>query len=136
MGGGAKVAYMKTPLFTLVSSTFPCSNAAGQLKHIYTKSFKDIVFLQCFYNVVTMFSIENTVIYTFFGVKSVQNTGLCSVFNALASKNIQNIAIYNVFSFFSVFPLPEAYQNNPKFHFNTLLSSDTQKSLKHLVKTT
>ena len=33
-----------------------------------------------------------------------------------------------VFSFLSVFPLPEADQNDPKFRFNTLLSSDTQKS--------
>ena len=55
---------------------------AGQLKHIYKKSFKQIVF----YSVFTMFSVENTVIYTFFGIKSVQNTGFCSVFNAQASK--------------------------------------------------
>ena len=41
----------KIRLFTLFSSIFPCSNAAGQLKHIYIKSFKNIVFSQCFYNV-------------------------------------------------------------------------------------
>ena len=35
---------LKTPLFTLFSSIFPCANAAGQLKHIYKKSFKNIVF--------------------------------------------------------------------------------------------
>ena len=74
---------LKTPLFTLFSSIFPCANAAGQLKHIYKKSFKNIVFFQCFY----IFFVKNTVIYTFFGLKSVQNTGFCSVFNALASKN-------------------------------------------------
>ena len=34
------------------------------------------------------------------------------------------------FSFLTVFPLPESYQNDPKFHFNTLLRSDTQKSRK------
>ena len=51
-------------------------------------------------------------------------------------KTIQNIAIYSVFSFVSVFPLPETYQNDPKFHFNTLLSSDTQKSSKKLANTT
>ena len=34
-----------------------------------------------------IFSVKNAVIYTFFGLKSVQNTGFCSVFNALASKN-------------------------------------------------
>ena len=43
-------------------------------------------------------------------------------------KTIQNIAIYSVLSFLSVFPLPEADQNDPKFRFNTILSSDTQKS--------
>ena len=30
------------------------------------------------------------------------------------------------FSFLSVFPLAEAYQNDQKFHFNTLFSLDTQ----------
>ena len=35
---------LKTPLFTLFPSIFPCANAAGQLKHIYKKSFKNIVF--------------------------------------------------------------------------------------------
>ena len=41
-------------------------------------------------------------------------------------KTIQNIAIYSVFSFLSVFPLPEADQTDSKFHFNDLLSSDTK----------
>ena len=39
---------LKTPLFTLFSSIFPCANAAGQLKHIYKKSFKNIVFFSVF----------------------------------------------------------------------------------------
>ena len=39
------------------------------------------------------------------------------------------IAMYNVF-------LPESYQNDPKFHFNTLLRSDTQKSSKNVENTT
>ena len=84
-----------------------------------------------------MFSVKN-VIYTFFSIKSVQDTGFCSVFNALASKNASKYryAIYSVFSFLSVFPLPEAHQNDPKFHFNTLLSSDTKKSSKNLANTT
>ena len=34
-----------------------------------------------------MFPVKHTVIYTFFGITSVQNTCFCSVFNALASKN-------------------------------------------------
>ena len=73
----------KTPLFTLFSSIFPCANAAGQLKHINEKSLKDIPF----FSVFTFFSVKNAVIYMFFGIKSVQNTGFCSVFKALASKN-------------------------------------------------
>ena len=40
------------------------------------------------------------------------------------------------FSFLAVFPLPESYQNDPKFHFNTLLRSDTQKSSKNIENTT
>ena len=39
---------LKTQLFTLFSSIFPCANAAGQLKHIYKKSFKNIVFCRVF----------------------------------------------------------------------------------------
>ena len=42
----------------------------------------------------------------------------------------QNLAMYNVFLFLAVFPLPESYQNDPKFHFNTLLRSDTRKMTK------
>ena len=34
-----------------------------------------------------MFPVKHTVGYTFFAIKSVQNTCFCSVFNALASKN-------------------------------------------------
>ena len=52
-------------------------------------------------------------------------------------KTLQILAMYNVFfSFLAVFPLPESYQNDPKFHFNTLLSSDTQKSSKNVENTT
>ena len=51
-------------------------------------------------------------------------------------KTIQNIAICSVFSFLSVFPLPEADQNDSKFRFHGLLSSDTQKSSKKRADTT
>ena len=52
-------------------------------------------------------------------------------------KTLQNLAMYNVFfSFLAVFPLPESYQNDPKFRFNTLLGSDTQKSSKKVENTT
>ena len=40
------------------------------------------------------------------------------------------------FSFLAVFPLLESYQNDPKFRFNTLLGSDTQKSSKKVENTT
>ena len=69
----------------------------GQLKHMYKKSVKNIVF----FSVFTMCSVENTVIYAVFGIKSVQNSGFCSVFNALASKN-WNTAVYTVFFKFSM----------------------------------
>ena len=38
---------------------FPCSNAAGQLKHIYKKSFQHIVA----HSVFAMFPVKNTVTY-------------------------------------------------------------------------
>ena len=104
----------------------------GQLKHIYKKSFKNIVF----FSVFTFFSVKNAVIYTFFGLKSVQNTGLCSVFNALASKNHSKYRYLQCFFISVRFSLPEADQNDPKFRFNTLLSSDTQKSSKKHANTT
>ena len=119
---------LKTPLFTLFSSIFPCANAAGQLKHRYTKSFKHIVF----FSVFTFFSVKNAVIYTFFGSNTLV---FCSVFNALASKNHSKYRYLQCF-FISVLPLPEADQNDPKFRFNTLLSSDTQKSSKKHANTT
>ena len=83
-------------------------------------------------------SVKNHVIYTFFGMKPVQNTVVFAMFSMLwHPRTFQNIAIYSVFSFLSVLPLPEAYQkNDPKFHFNTLLSSDTQKSSKKIANTT
>ena len=84
-----------------------------------------------------MFPVKHTVIYTFFAITSVQNTCFCSVFNALASKNpAKSCYVQCFFKFLAVFPLPESYQNDPKFHFNTLLRSDTQKSSKNVENTT
>ena len=40
-----------------------------------------------FFNVFTMFYCKHALIYTFWGVKSVQNTGFYSVFSALTSEN-------------------------------------------------
>ena len=106
---------LKTPLFTPFSSIFPCANAAGQLKHIYKKSFKNIVF----FSVFTMFSVKNTVIYMFFGIKSVQNTGFCSVFNALASKNHSKYRYLQCFFICVRFSIAGSLPKWPKFHFNT-----------------
>ena len=83
-----------------------------------------------------MFPVKHTVIYTFFAITSVQNTCFCSVFNALASKNPAKSCYVQCFFIFGRFPLPENYQNDPKFHFNTLLRSDTQKSSKNVENTT
>ena len=104
---------LKTPLFTLFSSNFPCANAAGQLKHIYKQSFKNIVFFQCFY----IFSVKNAVIYTFFGLKSVQNTGFCSVFNALASKNHSTYRYLQCFFISVRFSLAGSRPKWPKIPF-------------------
>ena len=136
---------LKIPLFTVFSSIFPCSNAGSQLQHIYKKSFQNIVFdsvfpmfpvktdgnlhVFChigsksfqniaFDSVFVMFPVKHTVIYTFFAITSVQNTCVCSVFNALASKNpAKSCYVQCFFSFLAVFPLPESYQNDPKFRF-------------------
>ena len=65
-----------------------------------------------------MLPVKHTVIYTFFAITSVQNTCFCSVFNALASKNTaKSCYVPCFFSFLAVFPLPESYQNDSKFHF-------------------
>ena len=155
---------LKIPLFTAFSSIFPCANAGSQLQHIYKKSFQNIVFDSvfpmfpvkqtviytffchkgsksfqniAFDSVFVMFPVKHTVIYTFFAITSVQNTCFCSVFNALASKNpAKSCYVQCFFHFLAVFPLPESYQNDPKFHFNTLLRSDTQKSSKNVENTT
>ena len=101
--------------------------------HKGSKSFQNIAFDSVF----VMFPVKHTVIYTFFAITSVQNTCFCSVFNALASKNpAKSCYVQCFFSFLAVFPLPESYQNDPKFHFNTLLHSDTQKSSKNVENTT
>ena len=127
---------LETPLFTLFSSIFPCAHAAGQLKHIYKKSFKNIFFFfsVCFY----IFSVKNAVIYTFFGLKSVQKHWFLQwLFQCSGIQKPFKISLFTVFvSFLSVLPLPEADQNDPKFRFNGLLSSDTQKSSKKRADTT
>ena len=84
-----------------------------------------------------MFPVKHTVIYTFFAITSVQNTCFCSVFNALASKNpAKSCYVQCFFHFWPFFHCRKATKIDPKFHFNTLLRSDTQKSSKNVENTT
>ena len=125
---------LKTPLFTLFSSIFPCANAAGQLKHMYKKSVqKHCFFFQCFYN---MFRRKHRNLRGF-RHKVGPKQWFLQCFQCSGNQKPFKISLfYSVFSFLSVFPLPEADQNDPKFRFNTLLSSDTQKSSKKHANTT
>ena len=94
------------------------------------------VFLQCF--------PSKTPQFTRFSAWSRSKTLVFAVFSMLWHPTSHSkhrylmlfTSIYSVFSFLSILPLPEAYQNDPKFHFNTLLSSDTQKSSKNRGNTT
>ena len=124
---------LKTQLFTLFSYVF-FNFSMCQCRWPTQTYIHKILQKHCFFSVFIMFSVKNAIIYTFFGIKSVQNRFFFAVFSMLWHPT--KIAIYSVFSFLTVFPLPEAYQNDPKFHFNTLLSSDTQKSSKNLANTT
>ena len=125
----------KTLFLTVFFHVFPMFPVKQTVIYIHvfchkgSKSFQNIAFDSVF----VMFPVKHTVIYTFFAITSVQNTCFCSVFNALASKKPCKILLCTMFfSFLAVFPLPESYQNDPKFHFNTLLRSDTQKSSKNV----
>ena len=68
---------------------------------------------QCFY----MFPVKNAVIYTCFGLKSVQNTGFCSVFNALASKNHSKYRYLQCFFISVRFSLAGSRPKWPKISF-------------------
>ena len=52
-----------------------------------TQTYRQKKHSKTFFPVFLHFSVKNAVMYTFFGIKPVQKTGFCSVFNALASKN-------------------------------------------------
>ena len=81
--------------------------------NIYTKIVQKHCFLQCFY----IFSVKNAVIYTFFGLKSVQNTCFCSVFNALASKNHSKYRYLQCFFISVRFSLAGSRPKWPKIPF-------------------
>ena len=86
--------------------------------NIYTQNpSKPLFFVQCFY----MFSVKNAVIYTFFGLKSVQNTGFCSVFNALASKNHSKYRYLQCFFISVRFSLAGSRPKWPKIPFQYTL---------------
>ena len=101
--------------------------------NIYTKNdSKTLSFSQCFYNV---FRQKHRNLHVF-RHKVGPNHWFVQCFQCSGIQKPFKISLFSVFSFLSVLPLPEAYQNDPKFHFNTVLSSDTQKSSKNVANTT
>ena len=125
--------------------------------NIYIRNPSKTLFLTVFF---PMFPVKQTVIYTFFAIKAVNPSKTLPSSQAYGNLHV---FCYNVspkrlflqsfqcsgiqkpckillctmfFSFLAVFPLPESYQNDPKFHFNTLLRSNTQKSSKNVENTT
>ena len=64
-----------------------------------------------------MFPVKHTVIYTFFGITSVQNTCFCSVFNALASKNPAKSCYAQCFFIFGRFSIAGKLPKWPKIPF-------------------
>ena len=84
-----------------------------------------------------MFPVKHTVIYTFFCYNVSPKHLFLQCFQCSGIQKPCKILLCTMFFLFlAVFPLPESYQNDPKFHFNTLLRSDTQKSSKNVGNTT
>ena len=84
-----------------------------------------------------MLPVKHTVIYTFFCYNVSPKHLFLQCFQCSGIQKPCKILLCTMFfSFLTVFPLPESYQNDPKFHFNTLLRSDTQKSSKNVENTT
>ena len=101
--------------------------------HKGSKSFQNIAFDSVF----VMFPVKHTVIYTFFCYNVSPKHLFLQCFQCSGIQKPCKILLCTMFfSFLAVFPLPESYQNDPKFHFNTLLRSDTQKSSKNVENTT
>ena len=101
--------------------------------HKGSKSFQN----SAFDSVFVTFPVKHTVIYTFSAITSIQNTCFCSVFNALASKNLQNLAMYNVFFIFGrFFHCRKATKMTQNSISIPSLRSDTQKSSKNVENTT
>ena len=101
--------------------------------NIYTRLPKHCFHSQCFYNASQQ--KQDNLKLTCFWQWSRSKTRVFAMLSMLwHPKTFQSIAIYSFFSLFAGFwsALPEACQNDPKFHVNTLLSSDTQEPSKNL----
>ena len=126
---------LKTPLFTLFSSIFPCANAARQLKTYIQK----IIQIQkhCFFSMFLHFFRQQRRNLHVFRLKVGPKHWFLQCFQCSGIQKPFKISLFIVFFHFCpFFPLPEADQNDPKFRFNGLLSSDTQKSSKKRANTT
>ena len=118
----------KISLFTVFLQFFSVRMLLAN-SNIYTRNPSKTLFFTMFF---TMFPSKNTIIYMFLAIKSFQNTSFCSAVNALASKNLsEHRYLHNFTQFFSLFAGFSIAGSLPKFHVNTLLSSDTQKASKN-----
>ena len=109
----------------------------------FKKSFQNIVV----HSVFTMFPVKNTVIYTFFTIKSLQNTNFCMFLQCFQCSGIPKLFKTSLFTRFfhcrSFFHcrkptkmIKKLIQNDPKFHLHALLSSNTHKSSQNIENTT
>ena len=90
-------------------------------------------FSQCFYNVSHQKHGNSHV----FGNEVGPKHWFLQCFQCSDLQKLVRASLFIRFFHFSpISPLPEAYQNDSKFHVNTLLSSDTQKSPKNHENTT
>ena len=94
-----------------------------------------------------MFPVKNTVIYTFFTIKSLQNTNFCMFLQCFQCSGIPKLFKTSLFTRFfhcrSFFHcrkptkmIKKLIQNDPKFHLHALLSSNTHKSSQNIENTT
>ena len=124
---------LKTPLFTLFSFfNFSMLQCRWPTQTYIQKNPSNKLFC---YSVFTLCSIKNTVICTFFGIKSVQNTGFCSAFNALAPKNLSKYRYLHFFFMFVRSSIAGSLPKCPKIPFQYPLKlrhpKIVEKSRKH-----
>ena len=125
-----------TAICTVFFNSSMCQCRWPTHSNIYTKNYSNTLFF--FYSVFTfamVFRQKHRNLHVF-RTKSVQNTGFCSAFNALASKNLSKYRYLQCFFISVRFSIAGSLPKWPKFHFNTLLSSDTQKSSNKFANTT